>query len=75
MSEDTGNNPKKGSAEWVRNEKIINQTPFLRKMRAQSQLESVSEISSGVPTEQFKKNYDAIDWDMSWLHDKDKDKE
>ena len=69
MSEDTGNTPKKGSSEWNRNEKIINQNPFLKKMRAQSQLESVSEITTGVNSEQYKDNYDAIDWNMDWLEE------
>jgi hypothetical protein len=63
--------PKAGSAEWKRNEKIINSTPFLRKMRAQSQLESVSEISTGAPSEAFKAGYDLIDWNMDWMDQKD----
>jgi len=28
-----GEPPKKGSSDWVRNEKIINQTPALKQMR------------------------------------------
>ena len=75
MSDDKNPVPKTGSAEWKRNEKIINQNPFLKKMRAQSQLESVSEISTGVNSEQYKNNYDTIDWNMDWLYDKDKDKD
>ena len=69
MSEDTGNTPKKGSSEWKRNEKLISSNPFLKKMRAQSQLESVSEITTGVNSEQYKDNYDAIDWNMDWLEE------
>lgn len=74
MSEDNSPVPKKGTAEWKRNEKIINQNPFLKKMRAQSQLESVSEISTGAPSEAYKEGYDKIDFsDWSWLEEWRKD--
>jgi hypothetical protein len=57
-----GNTPKKGSEQWKRNEKIIAQTPGLRKMRDQS--EGFSGTSSGTggwtPSEAYKNNYDAI---------------
>ena len=57
-----GNTPKKGSEQWKRNEKIISQTPALRKMRDQS--EGFSGTSSGTggwtPSEAYKNNYDAI---------------
>lgn len=70
MSEEQGPVPKKGTAEWKRNEKIINSNPFLKKMRAQSQLESTSEISTGATSEAYKENYDKIDFsDWSWLEE------
>lgn len=58
-----GNTPDKGSKQWVKNEKIINSNPFLRKMRDQS--EGFSGNSSGstggwTPSEAYKANYDAI---------------
>jgi len=57
-----GNTPKKGSEQWKRNEKIIAQTPALRKMRDQS--EGFTGASSGTggwtPSEAYKNNYDAI---------------
>jgi hypothetical protein len=57
-----GNTPDKGSEQWKRNEKIINQTPFLRKMREQSEGFSGKSSSAGnwTPTEAYKANYDAI---------------
>jgi len=57
-----GNIPEKGTPQWKRNEKIINETPALKKMRDQS--EGFSGASSGTggwtPSEAYKNNYDAI---------------
>ena len=42
---------------------IINKTPMLKKLRDQSQgLTYRGDITSDVPTEQYKKNYDKIKW-------------
>jgi len=58
-----GNTPNKGSAQWNKNEKIINSNPFLRSMREKS--EGFSGTGGGgtggwTPTEAYKNNYDAI---------------
>lgn len=58
-----GKTPDKGSKQWVKNEKIINSNPFLRKMRDQSEgfTGSASSGTGGwTPTEAYKANYDAI---------------
>lgn len=57
-----GKTPDKGSKQWVKNEKIINSNPFLRKMRDQSEGFSGATSSTGgwTPTEAYKANYDAI---------------
>lgn len=39
--------PKKGSAEWVRNEKIINENPTLKKARDKTQGYNVNSRSYG----------------------------
>ena len=39
--------PKKGSSEWVRNEKIINQNPTLKKARDRTQGYNVDSKSYG----------------------------
>ena len=58
-----GNIPDKGSAQWKRNEKIINENPVLRSVRDKS--EGFSGKSTGTtggwtPSEEYKNNYDAI---------------
>ena len=57
-----GKIPAKNSSQWKQNEKIIAQTPALRKMRDQA--EGFSGTSSGTggwtPSEAYKNNYDAI---------------
>jgi len=58
-----GKTPDKGSAQWKKNEKIINNNPFLRGMREKS--EGFSGTNTGTtggwtPTEAYKNNYDAI---------------
>lgn len=57
-----GNTPKKGSEQWKKNEKIINENPFLRKMRDQSEGFSGSSGNTGgwTPSQAYKDNYDAI---------------
>ena len=54
--------PHPNSTEGKRLEKIVSHNPFLRKMRAQSRGEKYSEISIGGGSEQFKENYDKIDF-------------
>ena len=58
-----GSPPPKGSNQWKKNEKIINENPFLRSVRDKS--EGFSGKSSGTtggwtPSEAYKNNYDAI---------------
>jgi hypothetical protein len=57
-----GKIPEKNSSQWKRNEKIIAQTPGLRKMRDAS--EGFSGTNSGTggwtPSEAYKDNWDAI---------------
>lgn len=55
--------PKKGSAAWKKNEKIIASNPILRGLREQSQGAtgaSTSSTGSWVPSEAYKNNYDQI---------------
>lgn len=55
--------PKKGSAAWKRNEKIIAENPVLRGLREQSQGHSASgstSTGSWVPSEEYKANWDSI---------------
>ena len=57
------NIPKQNSAEGKRLEKMVNQTPALKKLRAQSRGDKYSEISTGADvSEEYKANYDQIDW-------------
>lgn len=57
-----GSPPEKGSAQWKRNEKIINENPFLRSVRDKSEGFSGKSTSTGgwTPTQAYKDNYDAI---------------
>jgi len=58
--------PKKDSAQWKRNESLINKSPELRRIRdIQQGFNPSSSISSGIPDEQYKSNYDKIQWDRS----------
>jgi hypothetical protein len=42
---------------------IINKTPMLKKLRDQSQgLTYKGDVHSDVPTQEYKDNYDQIDW-------------
>ena len=53
---------EKNSAQWKRNEKIINETPALRKLRDNSEGFSGTTSSTGgwTPSEAYKNNYDSI---------------
>ena len=58
-----GNTPEKGSKQWQKNEKTINQNPFLRKARDISEGFSGKNSSSTggwTPSQAYKDNYDAI---------------
>lgn len=58
-----GNTPEKGSRQWQKNEKIINENPVLRKARDISEGfsgNSSASTSGWTPTEAYKANYDAI---------------
>lgn len=57
--------PEKGTAQWKRNEKLINETPALKQLRDVSEgfsERNSSRISTGTVSEQYKANYDKIDW-------------
>jgi len=57
------NNPKKGSRQWINNEKLIGKNPVLRGARDRSEgFKPSSGISTGATDEQYKSNYDKIDW-------------
>jgi len=58
-----GSTPDKGSAQWKKNEKIINENPFLRSVREKSEGfsgKSTTSTNGWTPTEAYKNNYDAI---------------
>lgn len=58
-----GNTPEKGSKQWQKNEKTINQNPFLRKARDISEgFSGKGSASTGgwTPSQAYKDNYDAI---------------
>ena len=57
-----GNTPAPGTPEHARNERIIDKSPFLKKMRSQSQGESYTEIKTQVASDQYRANFDKIDW-------------
>ena len=54
--------PKRNSAEGRSLEKIVHKTPFLKKMRAQSHGEKYNEIVSSDNSQQYKDNWDKIQW-------------
>ena len=60
--EQLGKPPKKNSAEWKRNEKLINENPTLRAARDVTEGFTPGKASAGgwTPTEAYKNNYDAI---------------
>ena len=57
-----GEVPDPKSSQGKKLEKIVSHNPFLKKMRAQSRGEKYSEIVSGDNSEEYKANYDKIDW-------------
>ena len=58
-----GKAPGKKTTQWKKNESIIAKNPFLRAQRDKTQgLGPSSAINSGVPDEQYKENYDKIQW-------------
>jgi len=65
-----GNLPPKNSSEGKKLEKMVYNTPFLKKMRAKSQGEKYSDIVSADKSEEYKQNYDKIDW----THNRDQKK-
>ena len=55
--------PEKGTAQWRKNEKMINENPVLKKARdIQQGLTTRGDITLGAPSEAYKANYDKIDW-------------
>ena len=59
-----GNTPPKGSDQWKKNESIIAKNPALRAARdkAEGFTKSGGEIRTNPASEQYKANYDLIDW-------------
>jgi len=56
-------NPERNSAQWKKNEKIITKDPVLRKARDISEgFTPGSTITTGVNDQQYKDNYDKIEW-------------
>ena len=63
MSNNKDNVPKKNSRNWVKNEKLISTNPTLRRARDISEgLKPSSGITTGVNDQQYKDNYDKIEW-------------
>ena len=59
----TGDAPKKGSSQWTKNERTINQSKALRDARDISQgLKPTSGISTGANDAEYKAGYDKIVW-------------
>ena len=58
-----GKAPDKKTSQWKKNESIIAKNPFLRAQRDKTQgFAPSSAINSGVNDEQYKENYDKINW-------------
>lgn len=58
-----GSTPEKGSRQWQKNEKIINENPLLKKARDISEgFSGKTSASTGgwTPSEAYKSNYDLI---------------
>lgn len=54
--------PKPNSSEGKALEKAVSNNPTLRKIRAQARGETASDTPMSVPSQQYKDNYDKIDW-------------
>jgi hypothetical protein len=55
--------PDKKTSQWKKNESIIAKNPFLRAQRDKTQgLGPSSAINTGVNDQQYKDNYDKIQW-------------
>ena len=57
-----GKLPPPKSSEGRKLEKMVYQNPFLKKMRAKSHGEKYNDIVSADNSEEYKKNYEKIDW-------------
>ena len=58
-----GDTPDPKSSKGKQLEKIVSKNPFLRKMRAQSRGEKAADITTaGDVSQQYKDNYDKIDF-------------
>lgn len=62
MSFKDGNVPGKNTTEGKKLEKMVYQNSFLKKMRAKSHGEKYNDIVSADNSEEYKANYDKIDW-------------
>lgn len=55
--------PKKGSSQWKKNESLIAKNPTLRAARDRAEgFKPGSGISSADNSQEYKDNYDKIDW-------------
>lgn len=57
-----GKLPPKNSSEGKKLEKMVYQNPYLKKMRAKSHGEKYNDIVSADNSEEYKNNYDKINW-------------
>jgi hypothetical protein len=57
-----GRTPERNSRSWQKNEKLINQTPFLRKARetAEGFRPRGTSLSGWTPSQRYKDNWDDI---------------
>ena len=54
---------------------IVNKTPYLKKIKDESNgLKYSGDFNTGVPDQQYKDNYDKIDWNKGKKEDKPKPK-
>ena len=55
--------PKKNSKQWIKNEKLITNDPVLRRARDTAEgFKPGSGITTGATDQQYKDNYDKINW-------------
>ena len=60
------NIPKKNSRKWVKNESLIAKNPMLRAARDKSEgFKPSSGITTGANDQQYKDNYDKINWNKN----------
>lgn len=66
MTEERTNVPKKGTRKWKQNESLIAKNPVLRAARDKSEgFKPSSGITTGANDQQYKDNYDKINWNKN----------